>query len=70
MLEDRFAEMPSIASVPVCAYLISQRKQPVWIIVYRWEVVSPAEDKVKLGHVRVYAFDLKRARKIGFVTCG
>ncbi len=62
-------ESSRLASVPVCAYCVPQGKELVWIIAYRWEVVSAATEKVKLSHVRVYAYDVKRIRKVGFVTC-
>lgn len=62
-------ETSGLAWVPVGAYLVTQEKQPIWIVVCRWESLGGAKEVQKLGHVRVFAYNTKRIRKVAFVTC-
>lgn len=66
---------PEIAYLPVGAYFAKQGRQPVWIIVVKWEyakTVDPDTGKeipLGFGHVCAYAFRARSTRQIGFATC-
>ena len=57
-----------LALLPVGAYQVTLKGEPVWIVVVNWERVSP-NHSFFLAHVRVFAYDQKTLGLVGFVTC-
>ena len=60
--------------LPYGAYLGHQGSKQVWIIPCVWEVGVSYDSEhrarpVRLGHIRVWAYDAETAEKVGFVTC-
>ena len=62
-------EQSRLARVPVGAYAAKQGKSAIWIIVLKWEARGIGGKPQLLSHVMIYAFDAKKLRKIGYVTC-
>jgi len=60
-----------LAYLPVGAYSTVQGTNPVWIVVVKWEISGPINDGqyLELGHVRMFAFDARNFKQIGFCTC-
>ena len=52
--------------LPVGAYQATLNNDPIWIVVVKWE---NAGANAPLGHVRIFAYDQKTLRKVGFETC-
>ena len=65
---------PWLAYLPVGAYLARQGITPVWIVVVKWKDVYPVAPNgngvlQSFGHVRVFGYDAKSLKLIGFCTC-
>jgi hypothetical protein len=58
-----------IAYLPVGAYQTTMDGRPVWIITVKWEYPLMGEN-TDLGHIRMFVFDQKTLKQVGFVTCG
>lgn len=58
-----------IAYLPIGAYQTTLDGQPVWIVTVKWEYPSIGEG-IKLGHIRMFAFDQKTLKQVAFMTCG
>jgi hypothetical protein len=67
-LKSVFPHGGSPAYLPVGAYQTRQKRAIVWVIVVKWEGVSP-QTYFPLVHIRVYAFEAESGRQIGYVTC-
>jgi hypothetical protein len=50
--------------LPVGAYQTTLNGDPVWIIIVKW-----GSGKEGLGHIRIYVFDQKTLKQVGYVTC-
>jgi hypothetical protein len=59
----------NLVYLPVGAYSTKQGTNEVWIIIVRWEIFGLVEDGQALGHIRMFAFDAKTHKVIGFSTC-
>ena len=61
-----------ISTLPVGAYQTSLDGKLVWIITEKWELRSmgPIDDNLQLVHIRVFVFDQKTLKIVGFTTCG
>jgi len=57
-----------IAYLPVGAYQTTLDGHLVWIITVKWEY-PPQEGSEELGHIRMFAFDQKTLKQVGFETC-
>jgi len=57
-----------IVYLPVGAYQTTLDGELVWIINVKWEY-PPKEGKFGLGHIRMFAFDQKTLKQVGFNTC-
>jgi hypothetical protein len=57
-----------IAYLPVGAYETTRDGKPTWIIAVKWEYPSEGANP-GLVHIRVFAFDQKTIKQVGFVTC-
>ena len=57
-----------IAYLPVGAYQTTLDGKLVWIITVKWEYPSMGEAS-GLGHIRVFVFNQKTLKQVGFVTC-
>lgn len=57
-----------IAYLPVGAYQTTLDGKLVWIITVKWEY-PPQEESEKLSHIRMFAFDQKALKQVGFDTC-
>ena len=55
--------------LPVGAYQTTLDGKPIWIVAVKWEAVMEGK-YLELGHIRVFAFDQKTLKQVGFVTCG
>jgi len=61
-----------VAYLPVGAYQTMLygnpvlKRNPVWIVVVKWETPDFAPH---LGHIRVFAFDQKTLKRVGYTTC-
>jgi hypothetical protein len=62
-----------LAYLPVAAYAAKQGSTDVWIIVVKWECVgffsNDEPSGYELSHIRMFAFDAKTHKVIGFSTC-
>jgi hypothetical protein len=60
-----------IAYLPVGAYHTTLDGKPVWIVTVKWEYPSfaPKGESANLGHIRIFVFDQKTLKQVGFVTC-
>jgi len=58
-----------IAYLPVGAYQTTLDGELIWIITVKWEYPSMVGSG-GLGHIRMFAFNQKTLKKVGFVTCG
>jgi hypothetical protein len=56
-----------LAYLPVGAYQTMLDEKPVWIIAVKWEHSS--RGKALLGHIRMFVFEQKSIKQVGFVTC-
>lgn len=64
-------ERGSLAVLPIGAYRASQGAKAVWIVVCKWEIESTGSNpNVRLGHVRMFAYDLVTLERVAFRTCG
>lgn len=54
------------AYLPVGAYQTTLDGNPVWIVIVKWEFPHSGAG---LGHVRMFAFDQKTLKSVGFNTC-
>jgi hypothetical protein len=54
------------AYLPVGAYQSNLNNDLIWIVVVKWE---NADARALLGHVRMFAYDQKTLKKVGFETC-
>ena len=60
-----------IAYLPVGAYHTTLDGRPVWIVTVKWEYPSKVgKDRLCLGHIRAFVFDVKTLKQVGFMTCG
>jgi hypothetical protein len=60
----------SLAIIPVGAYLARYSKGECWIIVCKWEYFSKEESSPSmLGHIMVWALDVKSASIVAYVSC-
>jgi hypothetical protein len=60
-----------VVYLPVGAYQTTLEGDPVWILPVKWEYPSftvPGESG-RLGHIRIFVFDQKTLKQVGFVTC-
>jgi len=57
--------------LPVGAYQSARNGNPVWIVVVKWGQETQTNPDIQIigGHVRVFAFDQKTLKKIGFTSC-
>lgn len=62
-------EEDQIAFIPVGAYQATFDKRPVWVVAVKWEYPSAGDDEILMGHVRIFAFDQKTMKRVGFCTC-
>jgi hypothetical protein len=60
-----------IAYLPVGAYQTTLDGSLVWIVTVKWEYPPKGENGVnrELGHIRMFAFDQKSLKQVGFRTC-
>jgi hypothetical protein len=58
-----------IMYLPVGAYQTTLEGNLIWIITVKWEYPSIGEI-AGLGHIRMFVFDQKTLKQVGFVTCG
>ena len=56
------------AYLPVGAYQTTCDGTPVWIITVKWESPGWGEN-ARLTHIRMFAFEQKTLKRVGFVTC-
>lgn len=56
-----------IAYLPVGAYQGTLDGTLIWIVTVKWEVPSMGGDG--LGHIRMFAFDQKTMKQVGYETC-
>jgi hypothetical protein len=57
-----------IAYLPIGAFQTTLDEKPVWIITVKWEF--PFKDKANtFGHIRMYVYDQKTLKLVGFNTC-
>jgi hypothetical protein len=68
VLDAIYDDAGGLPSLPVGAYSTTQKQREVWIIVVKWEAIG--KKPYKLSHVRIFAFDAKTTKLLGFVTCG
>ncbi|MBI3986850.1 MAG: hypothetical protein HY343_08025 [Lentisphaerae bacterium] len=66
VLEKIRSSAGELAYLPVGAYQTSLNNDPIWIVVVKWEI---AESDASLGHVRIFAYDQKTLKQVGFETC-
>ncbi len=61
-----------LAYLPVGAYQTTMSGSRVWIITVKWEDPSMSENgkSPTLTHIRVFVFDQKTSKLVGFTTCG
>jgi len=57
-----------IAYLPVGAYQTTLDGELIWLIAVKWEYPAMGKN-AGLGHIRVFAFNQKTLKKVGFVTC-
>ena len=60
-----------IAYLPVGAYQTTLDGSLVWIVAVKWEY-PPKDEKGEnraLGHIRMFVFDQKSLKQVGFKTC-
>lgn len=73
VFKDAKTKNTGLAYLPVAAYSTKQGSACVWIIVVKWECISLFSDDepagYELGHIRMFAFDAKTYKVIGFSTC-
>ena len=64
------SERQTLALVPVEAYRTTQGTRNVWIVICRWEMESlRANANVRMGHVRMFAYDIESLERLAFRTC-
>ena len=61
-------DSPGLAYLPVGAHQTSLEHKPVWILVLKWEAQGNPQ-AMNLEHIRVFAFDQKSLKQVGYVTC-
>lgn len=57
-----------IAYLPVGAYQTTLNDRLVWIITVKWEYPSMGDD-AGLGHIRMFVYDQKSLKRLGFTSC-
>jgi hypothetical protein len=57
-----------LAYLPVGAYQTTCDGRAVWIITVKWEAPGWGEG-ASLGHIRMFAFEQKTLKQVGYVTC-
>ena len=57
-----------LAIIPVAAYLGRHKNGECWIIVCKWEYFPEGQPN-PLGHIMVWAMDIKSRAVVGYVTC-
>ncbi len=67
-LELVLKESPGLAYLPVGAYHTTFQQEPVWILTLKWQAQGSPQ-AMNLEHIRVFAFDQKSLKQVGFVTC-
>lgn len=57
--------------LPVGAYQSVRNGNPVWIVVVKWGLETKTNPDIQIigGHVRVFAYDQKTLKKVGFTSC-
>ena len=64
---------PNVAYLPVGAYQSTLDGKPVWIVTVDWENLSMRvgtdPEDIKMGHIRMFAYDQKSGERVGFMTC-
>jgi hypothetical protein len=66
------SERRGLAIVPMEAYQTSQGARQIWIVVCRWEIQATNSNSFpnsRLGHVRIFAYDLTTLELVAFKTC-
>jgi hypothetical protein len=60
----------SLAVLPVGAYRATQGTKAIWIVVCKWEIESAGSNPdIRLGHVRMFAYDVATIEQVAFKTC-
>jgi hypothetical protein len=57
-----------IAYLPVGAYQMTLDGAPVWVITVKWENARTGK-RFKLMHIRIFVFNQKSLKQVGFCTC-
>ena len=55
--------------LPVGAYQTTLDGKQIWILTVKWEALLEGKH-LELSHIRIFAFDQKTLKQVGFVTCG
>jgi len=58
----------SLPQLPVGVYQMTLEGELVWIVTVKWEF-WPKGKPSELSHIRIFAFDQKTLKQVGFVTC-
>jgi hypothetical protein len=60
-----------IAYLPVGAYQTTLDGRLIWIVTVKWEypTMGSSGESVGLGHIRMFAFDQKKLKRVAFCTC-
>lgn len=70
VLTDIDQKRGSLALMPIGAYRATQGEKAIWIVVCKWEIESAASNpKIRLGHVRIFAYDILTIEQVAFKTC-
>lgn len=63
-------ERGSLAVVPLEAYRGRQGNRQVWVVFCRWEIAGgKLSPNLRLGHQRVFAYDMSTLERVAFETC-